>query len=121
MTLINILTLLLIILAAFFNACMDALYSNFDGSIFKNLNPNFWNPYKSWVNKWKNGDKSQGEKFFGSSTFLVMFTDGWHLLKSGMLLCIAVAISLQLTWILGVIFLSLFCGMFEITFRVIRK
>ncbi len=42
-------------------------------------NPLFWHKNKSWQNKWKNGDKSQGEKFFGSSRWFVMLTDAWHL------------------------------------------
>lgn len=47
-----------------------------------NANKQFWLPDYSWKNKWKNGDKSQGEKFFGSSSFLVWTTDAWHGLKS---------------------------------------
>ncbi len=42
-------------------------------------NPLFWHKNKSWQNKWKNGDKSQGEKFFGSSRWFVAQTDAWHL------------------------------------------
>lgn len=42
-------------------------------------NPLFWHKNEAWKNKWKNGDKKQGEKFFGSSKWFVMFTDGWHL------------------------------------------
>ena len=45
----------------------------------KFLPERFWNKYMSWKNKWKNGDKAQGEKFWGSSRWFVMFTDGWHL------------------------------------------
>lgn len=41
----------------------------------------FWNPKLSWKNKWKNGKKEEGEKFFLSSTILVFLTDGWHLMK----------------------------------------
>lgn len=39
----------------------------------------FWVKDQSWKNKWKNGDKKQGEKFFGSSRWFVLFTDAWHL------------------------------------------
>lgn len=39
----------------------------------------YWHKNKSWKNKWKNGDKKQGEKFLGSSTIFVLFTDAWHL------------------------------------------
>lgn len=38
----------------------------------------FWSQ-SSWRNKYKNGEPKQGERFFGSSTVFVMFTDGWHL------------------------------------------
>ena len=61
---------------------MDVLNVFFTTSKFKNLNPLFWDFNRSWVNKWKNGDKAQGEKYFGSSTIFVHFTDGWHLFKS---------------------------------------
>ena len=39
----------------------------------------YWTKDLSWRNKWKNVDKKQGEKFFGSSRWFVMFTDAWHL------------------------------------------
>ena len=39
----------------------------------------FWVKSLSWQNKWKNGDKKQGEKFWLSSTFFVAQTDAWHL------------------------------------------
>jgi len=42
-------------------------------------NSSYWIKDKSWGNKWKNGDKKQGEKFLGSSTIFVLFTDAWHL------------------------------------------
>lgn len=44
-------------------------------------NPEFWNHQISWRNKWKYGDKANGERFLFSSTLLVAFTDGWHLLQ----------------------------------------
>lgn len=49
---------------------------------FPNANPQYWNPYDSWDNKWKNGDPLQGERFFGSSTFLAWTTDGYHMLNT---------------------------------------
>ena len=39
----------------------------------------YWVKSKSWVNKWKNGDPKQGEKFWLSSSNLVFLTDAWHL------------------------------------------
>jgi len=75
--------ILYLILIGFFNAIMDVLKDAFDISIFKNWNKKFWNPNISFRNKWKydqNGLKV-GEKFKGSSTVFVMFTDGWHIAK----------------------------------------
>lgn len=39
----------------------------------------YWNPDISWTNKYKDGDYTKGPKFFGSTTFLVWTTDGYHL------------------------------------------
>jgi hypothetical protein len=88
-------SLLLVILAAVINAAMDTLNARYRQSVFftKDFRINrFTDPATSWQNKWKNGDRTQGEKFFGSSTFLVWTTDFWHLAKTIMLLCFALAI-----------------------------
>ena len=87
-------TITFITLAAIFNAMMDTVSFHYQESIFMNypklrqfLDANF-----SWQNKYKNRDYKQGKKFFGSTTFLVWLTDGWHLFKCAMLLCFAIAI-----------------------------
>lgn len=88
------LSLLFIILAAILNAVMDILSYRYDLSVFSKypkLNQ-FTQPALSWQNKWKNGNRKQGERFFGSSTFLVWTTDAWHLSKTLMLACISIAI-----------------------------
>ena len=54
--------------AAFFNATMDTLQDHFSTSIFKNLNPNFWNPNVSW---------KVISNFLG-----IVRLDAWHLAKS---------------------------------------
>ena len=51
----------------------------------------FWIKNQSWKNKWKGGLRKNGEKFFGSSSWFVALTDGWHLFKSLMLLCLVSA------------------------------
>lgn len=51
--------------------------------VWPNANDDFWNPGISWKNKWRDGDPSKGEAFFGSTSFLVPFTDGLHLTGSG--------------------------------------
>ena len=88
------LSLLFIILAAILNAAMDILSYRYDLSVFSKYTrlKQFTIPALSWQNKWKNGDRKQGERFFGSSTFLVWTTDAWHLFKTLMLACYSIAI-----------------------------
>lgn len=84
-------------LAAICNALMDTLEHHFDVSIFRNLNPKFWNPNVSW-----------------QYAYIIPFTkykvDAWHLAKSLMIICLAFACAN--TWymfiILGIIWNSVF-------------
>ena len=89
-------SLLLVILAAVLNAAMDTLNAHYHRSVFYNGKwpkfNKFTNPASSSQNKWKDGNKDNGELFFGSSTFLVWTTDAWHLFKTLMLLCFSIAI-----------------------------
>lgn len=91
------LDIFLILLASTADAIMDTLSSHFPTSIFsdssnwkivknwpnaKKLKLYKWlNPYYSWRNKWKNGNKEEGEAFLGSSTLFVFSTDAWHLMQ----------------------------------------
>lgn len=71
-------------IAGFTEGTMDAIsfhYNSFQ-KVHVHANPQFMNPELSWKNKWRNGNKIEGEKFIGSSTFLVWTTDGWHALKA---------------------------------------
>ena len=94
--------LALSILAGLADGTRDTLSFRYDQSIFPQGPGNqvlgageiFWNPAISWKNKWKNGDPAQGERFWGSSTFLVWTTDAWHLLQFIMLTCFQLAIAL---------------------------
>jgi hypothetical protein len=62
---------------------MDKIQFHFNNSIFKNFkNKLFWDPRISWVNKYKDGNPLNGEKFFLSKSLFVGLTDGWHLFKS---------------------------------------
>lgn len=68
-------SLILVTLAGVVKAFMDAAaHGKIKGS-------DWWNEDLSWNNKWKNGDKKQGEAFIGSSTVFVFLTSGWHLLQ----------------------------------------
>lgn len=98
-------TLILITLAGICNSIMDVLFTRFDKSIFKNLNPLYWNPKYSWKYKWKIPLQPPTKKwyYFGiypqyeerfpyCSTIFVFLTDAWHLFKSSMLLFIMLSI-----------------------------
>lgn len=45
----KILSFLFIGIAAAFNAVTDTTWTHFPTSVFKNLNPNFWNAQVSWM------------------------------------------------------------------------
>ena len=118
----------LIILAGLFNACMDVLSKNryFDSifvkwKFFKKYQ-NFLNPLTSASNKWKNGDKAQGERFFGSSRWFVLFTDAWHLF--GLLfrsfyakayICVGMLISINIWYSFGALVVYI---IFTTTFHI---
>lgn len=74
---INYLTYIFLFFAGLFKGIMDLISFRLYYSIFSDIT--FFNPKKSWVYKWKNNNPLNGERFFGSSTFLVGITDGWHL------------------------------------------
>jgi hypothetical protein len=76
-----IVALFCFILFGLFEAVMDKLQFHYKRSIFKNYQSTWWDPKNSWKNKWKNGDKEQGERFLFSSTIFVFVTDAWHFFK----------------------------------------
>jgi hypothetical protein len=73
---------------AFFAGMCDGfaqtLYSHYYAfeNVFPEANEQYWNPYLSWTNKYKNGDPAQGPKFIGSTTVFVSMTDAYHLLRT---------------------------------------
>lgn len=69
-------TYALVIIAALSKALMDL---SSEGKL--PWNPECWDKSVSWKNKWKNGDKEQGERWPTSSTITVFLTDGWHLMQ----------------------------------------
>lgn len=71
-------SVIFILLAAFFNAVMDAVENeNYFESVFKNLPQQFWYKRESW---------KYAAKVFGYKI------DAWHLCKSLMLLCFTGAV-----------------------------
>jgi len=86
-------SLIILAFAGICNAIMDVLKTRYNTSIFIDWKHQTWlKPSLSWRNKWKDGDKTKGPRFFGSSTFLVWLTDFWHLAKMLMLVAISFAI-----------------------------
>ncbi len=73
-----VISFILCCVAGFSKAVMDTHAFHYNKSIFKSFKSLFF-AEDSWRNKYKNGDKNQGEKFLGSTTIFVMFTDVWHL------------------------------------------
>jgi len=124
-------SLLLIALAGALNATYEILFVSFKQSIFSNLNPDYWDPYKSWVYKWKMPLKPSPkywyyfgiypryeEKFPYSSTVFVWLTDAWHLFKALMLVCLMSSIVLYTPIFTPIVdFLLLYCT-FTFTFTV---
>lgn len=84
----------------------------------------WWNKNDSWKNKWKNGDPEQGEKFFGSSTFLVWLTDGWHLFQAIFLYSLILGLILLdgiINPFLDFMIISVGFGIvFEISYRILK-
>lgn len=103
-------SLILFLFASIFDACKDTLKDHFSSSIFKNLNPNFWNPAIS----------------YRLSTFSTYRFDAWHICKSItiILICFAIVSFKPITnyLLLDVaIFGMVWNGMFEIVYRCLRK
>ena len=113
-------TITLITLAAIFNSLMDIVSFHYNSSIFLNYPKlrQFFDVRLSWKNKYKNGDPEQGRKFFGSTTFLVWLTDGWHLFKCAMLMCFAVAIVYYKPLINPILDIFMFYVWFGIVFEL---
>ena len=80
-------SMLLLIVAGASKGVSDIISHHFSSSIFSNekkFKQTFWNPLKSWKNKWAD-EKVDGklvERYLGSSTIFVGFTDAWHRFNS---------------------------------------
>ena len=88
----------LMMLSGSFDATAEVLRINYSyfAKVHPNANSEFWNPNESWVNKWKNGDPQQGEKFPLSSTALVFTTDAYHLFRMGRNVTMITAITIPI-------------------------
>jgi hypothetical protein len=71
----------LVMLAGAAKGFNETLEFNWHGfaAVFPKANPNWFWPQKSYLNKYKNRDQTQGPKFPGSTSLLVFTTDQYHL------------------------------------------
>ena len=126
-------TITLIILSVVFSVIAGiskAIMDTSEEGVIK-WNPLFWHKHKSSVNKWKNGDKAQGERFFGSSRWFVLFTDAWHLFGvlfrafyAKVYICIGLLISIDIWYTFGILVAYIiFATTFHIfhTYKILRK
>ena len=121
--------MIVIALAGAAEAVMDTIQFHFHSSVLSNLNRTFWDPFYSWKNKWTYIGKKRRERFFGSSTFLVFLTDGWHMFKfvRNVMLFAAIGLAMLIgcgsfmemvaTVLIGRVLFGIF---FELTFRVLK-
>ena len=85
---ISLASILFIAAAAIFKSIADTLQHHFDTSVFKNKNPKWWNPMKSWAYV----------KFLPLTKYR---PDAWHLANSAMIISFiaaVVAYKPQLPW-----------------------
>ena len=87
MTLTLIAIAVLLLIAAACKGAGDRLQFKFGEGWTGGLNREFWDPQISWRNKWETDASGElvrplTERFWLSSTALVAWTDGWHLLQA---------------------------------------
>lgn len=119
---------LLILAAAFCNRVMDTLKDHYNDSIFSTLDPTFWDANTSWKNKYVDRDPRKERTFWRlfsipKLNFVgikvvkpAIISDGWHLSKFVMQLCIANALGILTVQYIG---LPLFFAMWYFGFEVI--
>ena len=113
--------IILIMVFGISKAMCDLSESGFATSKLKGLNPQFWDKHKSWRNKWKGGVAANGEKFLGSSTFLVWTTDAWHLFNALSYLSLFLSGMISVLIIKNIVFISLVFILNFITFELLYK
>jgi hypothetical protein len=95
----SLIPVLLFCIGGIFDAIMDTLSDHFGTSVFKSLNPQFWNKNLSWTNKYVDGDPSKGLVKWWVFNKPVCFTDGWHLAKTIKEILNAAALTLAIQYV----------------------
>ena len=77
-----VLTTLSIFVVGYSKGVCDTLQFHYSSSTYAQKNPLFWNPSISWKNKYQDFDKGdRTQRFPFATTWLVLFTDAWHLFQ----------------------------------------
>jgi hypothetical protein len=88
-----IVSLSFFILASICNSIMDTSSHHFHTSIFKKLNPIWWDGEISWKNKYVNGNPSLGfRKIWRDINYPVQLTDCWHFFKTLMIIFLTLSV-----------------------------
>lgn len=86
------LSLLFWLLACICHALMEKFITHHSKSIFRNAKSFSFFGSNSWTRKYKDHNPQAGTAFWGSTTFLVWVTDGYHLIQWMMLWFLAGAV-----------------------------
>lgn len=125
-------SLLFIILSAIMWAILQTLMWHPDTNILSKKYSNFWNPNYSYKNKYARYTGTDipnlimmKPRFFGSTTFLVWLTDGWHLVDKFFITFIMLAIvnySHMTMYAIAdfIIYYLVFTGVFELVWRLLK-
>jgi len=100
---VGLFSLVMILCASGFNAAMDTLSFRYRESVFAALPARYrswFDPGTSYQNKWRDGDRTKGERFPLSSTSLVAVTDAWHFFKFLAILCLFAAVIAPFTLVI---------------------
>jgi len=102
MVIIALVSIILLVLSGISKAIKDTVQDHFYNSIFRKLNPAFWEKGGSWLNKYK--DPASGDmtpKFWGSTTFLAWTTDAWHLFDTLQSTFWQLAVTIPFVYLMG--------------------
>ncbi len=111
-------TIILLIVSFSAYAVIWTLQYHYESSIFRSLDPFFWNPKICWWGKYsgvfyKDGIAHYTPKFWGSTHIFVFVTDGPHLIQFIFLNSIFLALAInieQYHWIINFIAIRIICG-----------
>ena len=117
-------SVILFIVAGFFNSIMDTIRYRWNKSYFSSIKneklKEFCDPTLSQGRKYKHGNPANGPAFCGSTTIFVWVTDLWHLVKGLMLVALCFGTTMYHpiidVWVDPLLLITAFGGTFELFF-----